>query len=183
MDFFQAPQYGEILEQGRKTAANTVKTAVSDAANSVAGQIGIKNEHGANTQNSNQNQPQDQSLGPADEASVLNMNLKNDQTQDMVNDYYAPSSNQKPVPATEEEAQTQQQLAKLRKDLHDEEYYNPLFAFEHKKQERPAEVAEKEEEQKKMAALEQQKREEKDTPIALKRAQLSIENRDQGGLG
>lgn len=183
MDYFQVPQFGEILEQGRKTLSNTAKTAVSDTTNSVFGQIGIKNEHGANTQNPNQNQAQDQAGGPVDETSVLGMNLKNDQTQEMVNDYYAPSSNQKPIPATEEEAQTQHQLAKLRKDLHDETYYNPLFAFEHKRKERPAEVAEKEEEQKKMAELEQQKKEDQNTPIALKRAQLSIENRDQGGLG
>ena len=43
MDFVAAPQFGEILEQGKQSATNAVKTAVSDTANSVSGQIGLKN--------------------------------------------------------------------------------------------------------------------------------------------
>lgn len=171
MDFMQTPQFGEILEQGKQTAANSVKTALSDAVNSVSGQIGIKNEQNASSQNSNQQQGQT----PQTEPSVIDMNLANEQTTEQVKDYYAPSSDQKPMPTTQEEAQTQQELLKLRKELHDQIYYQPLFAYEHKKEERPAEAKEKEEEQKKMAELEQQKKENKNLPIAVLRAQTSAE--------
>jgi len=36
--------FGELLEQGQQVVQNNVKTAVSDVAGTVAGQIGIQNE-------------------------------------------------------------------------------------------------------------------------------------------
>ncbi len=178
------PQFGEILEQGQQTALNTVKSAVSDTTNAVSGQIGIKNENNHTTvTNQNQNQPAVQAQGQLPNEAVAAQNLQNEETAEMVKDYYAPSTQapQTPKPQTQEEYETQQKLLKIRQELHERVYYDPLFAYEHKKQERPADVQAQEEEQKKMAELEH-KKEEKKLPLAVQRAQTSVEvNRGVSG--
>ena len=95
----------------------------------------------------------------------------------MVRDFYSPSSgdiSQVSTPKSQEEYETAQKLLQVRKSLHDETYYNPLFAYEHKKVDRPVDVQEKEEEQKKMVELEQ-KQQEDNVPISVLRAQTSAE--------
>jgi len=180
MDFL-TPQFGEILEQGQQVATNAVKSAVSDTADTVSGQIGIKNEI-ANTAavgQQNQSNFQNQISNMDTSSSVISKgdNIRSEQTTDMIRDFYSPSVDGGALsskPQNQEEYETQQKLLKVRQSLHDETYYNPLFAYEHKKEERPAEVAEKDEEQKKMIEFEQ-KKQDNNIPLAVLRAQTSAE--------
>lgn len=168
MDTITPPQIGEILEQGGQTAANTVKSAVSDSVQRAAVQIGIKNEPGGG---------QNQATKPEPSAGVLREG--DSITNEMVSDYYAPSSaNNTPSAQSQEEYETQERLKKVREALqaqHDEVYFGPLVAAleQGKKEQRPAEVAEKEEEQKKMAELEQNKKEL--PPLAVQRGKIHME--------
>ncbi len=179
MDTYTMPQIGEILEQGGHASADAAKTAASDVTHSFQGQVGIKNEPGSTAL---QQQGQDQAMQAEPVVNLSNANLANEETAELVRDFYAPTqSAAAATPQMQEEAMTQQKLTKLRQDLHDQTYYDPLFSYEHKQEERPAETAEKEEEQKKMMELEQ-KEEEKKLPLAVQRAQTSIEvNRGVSG--
>jgi hypothetical protein len=173
------PQLGEILEQGKQAAANSVKTAVSDTANAISGQVGLggKSEPTANTATGIQSQIQNQltNQAPSSEpAQMQDVDLSNQHTTQMVQDYYAPSDSQSPKPQTQEEYENQQKILKIRQELHQQTYYDPLFDYEHKKEERPAEIAEKEEEQKKMMELDT-KQQKSDQDIATFRAQRSAE--------
>jgi hypothetical protein len=175
----QSPQFGEILEQGKQTTTNTVKTAISDTANSISGQIGIKNETNARVQN-----PTKQAANQADENVLPNQQtgVDNEFTKEMVEDFYAPSSNASPGsrPKNQEEYETQQKLLKIRQDLHNETYYDPLFAYEHKKEEKPAETVQREEQQQMQELAQNQ--EKKLPPLAVQRAQTSVEiNRGVSG--
>jgi hypothetical protein len=179
MDYLTT-QFGEILEQGQQAATNAVKQTVSDTSKTVSGQIGIKNETANASAAGQQSQIQLQNqLSNVDSPSMLiddKINKGNEQTADMIKDFYAPSDGDSfsAKPQNQEEYETQQKLLKIRQSLHDETYYNPLIAYEHKKQERPAEVAEKEEQQKMTIELEQ-KKQDQNIPLAVIRAQTSAE--------
>jgi hypothetical protein len=175
------PQFGEILEQGKQTAVNSVKATISDTTNAVAGQIGMgKPEPTANPstgiQAQIQNQITNQATGNSEPISLQDQDLSNPHTSQMVQDYYASSDSnfQSQKPQTQADYENQQKILEIRKELHQQTYVDPLFAYEHKKEERPAEIAEKEEEQKKMMELESNQQK-SDQDIATFRAQRSAE--------
>lgn len=166
---------GQILEQGQQAAVNTVqqtaKNSVSDVSSSVKTQITGNNEGIAG---------KPQALGQS------SLPLENgDFAKEMVSDFYSPSSqNTQAVQESQEQAQTNEKLSKVRqelKSLHMEVYYNPLIAYENKKpEERPAESVERQkmEDLKELQLKEQQKA----PPIAVKMAQTTTEvNRGVAG--
>lgn len=177
MDFVQLPQVGEILEQGKQnvatTTTNTVKSGVSDTISSVKSQIGGINNNANQNQMSNIGEPG---------MELQNQGTGNEATEQMVKDFYAPSNpTATPKSQTQEQFETEQKLVKLRQELHTQTYFDPLFAYEHKKQERPLDIAKQEEEQQKMIELEQKKQDKK-LPLAVQRAQTSVEiNRGASG--
>ncbi len=178
--------FGEILEQGQQVVQNTVKSAVSDVAGAVTGQIGVKNE--TNNGQQAQNQVKNQTQAPA-EGSMLQA-ASTPETMDLVKEFYAPSEGVMPVsPSDKQQEQqvTQQKLEKLRQELHSGEYYQPLIAYETKKPGEEEEGAaervekqEKEEEQKKMELEEKKAKEDQD--IATSRAQRAVES-NRGAAG
>jgi len=184
--------FGEMLEKGQHTAANAVKSAVSDVAGSVAGQIGVKNEASPDTQRSSQNQgqtnAQNQNQKPTEASKV--QAASTEETKQFVKEFYAPSAELPEGFSGEaiqqaqqkDQLETQQKLANLRQELHKEGYYEPLIAYETKKPEeqgegegaaKRVEKQEQEEEQKKME-LEQKEAQEKQD-IAKTRAQRKVE--------
>ena len=164
-------QLGELIEKGQNATTSALKSTVSDISDSVSGQVGLKNEPTAKTQ---QSQPQDQ-IGQQGESAQL----QTERTREMVRDFYSPSDdfvqdNTQIAPVTEE-----QQLAsvrqKLHQELHNKTYYEPLFAYEHNlnKMESKAEEMERNKEQD-MQELEK-KQADKLPPLAVRRAQTHIE--------
>jgi hypothetical protein len=184
--------FGEMLEKGQQTVPKTVKSAVSDVAGSVAGQLGVKPEASPDAQGKAQtqaqNQAQAQSQPPAE--NTIPQAASSPETKELVKEFYAPSDDSAPAsPADKQKAQAeaQQKLAKLRQELHQSTYYEPLIAYEKKKPGQEEEGAaervekqEKEEEQKKMELEEKKAKESKD--IATSRAQRAVEaNRGVAG--
>jgi hypothetical protein len=182
--------FGELLEQGQQVMQNTVKSAVSDVAGAAAGQIGIKNEKNSSqqkVQSQVQNQTQAQPQQPTE--NVAAQAESSPETLDLVKEFYAPSDDVQAVQANpvQEQAQTQAKLAKLRQELHQTEYYEPLIAYETKKPGQGEEATseklereEKEEEQEKMVLEEKKAKEDQD--IATTRAKTAVEaNRGVAG--
>jgi hypothetical protein len=189
--------FGEMLEKGQQTVGNTVKSAVSDVAGSVAGQIGIggKSESNPDAQGNVQNQVQTNQAQPQTENSRPQA-ASTEETKQLVKDFYAPSS-ELPENLTPELAQqmqqkdqieAQQKLANLRHELHKSEYYEPLVAHETKSEEQEDEESaakrvekqDQEEEQKKQQLEEKKSKEDDD--IAKTRAQTKTEaNRGAAG--
>ena len=179
--------FGEMLEKGQQTTVKTVKSVVSSTASSVAGQLGIKpeaspdNSGNAKTQTSVQAKPQAE--GSTSKAAST------PETMDLVREFYAPSDDaQKVNPADKQKDDlvAQQKLVKLRQELHQSTYYEPLIAYETKKPQQEEGVAEKverekkEEQQKKMVLEEKKAKEKQD--IATSRAQRAVEaNRGVAG--
>jgi hypothetical protein len=163
---------GELIEKGQNATTNAVKTTVSDTANSVSGQIGIKNETNTQAQN-----PTQVAANQAGEQTLPNQQVKanNEFAKEMVEDFYAPSLEVSTgiKPKNQEEYETQQKLLKIRQDLHNEAYYNPLFAYEHKKEEKPAETVERQEQQK-MQDLAQAE-DKKLPPLDVRMKQIHVE--------
>lgn len=189
--------FGEILEKGQQTVGNTVKSAVSDVAGSVAAQIGIKTEASPDAQGNVQNQQgqantQNQPLGEASAPQAASTEA----TMQLVKDFYSPSvelpENLSPEIANQmqqkDKIESQQKLANLRHELHKEGYYDPLIAHETKQEEaqgdesaaKRVEKQEGEEEQKKMQLEEKQAKEDQD--IAKTRAQTKTES-NRGAMG
>ncbi|MGA2967641.1 MAG: hypothetical protein ABSD69_00510 [Candidatus Levyibacteriota bacterium] len=177
--------FGEMLEKGQQTVQKTVKSAVSDVASSVSSQLAVKPEVSpdasgkAQTQSPNQNQTQ---IPPAE--SVTPQAASTPETIDLVKEFYAPSEDQPAVNVKnpqQEQLEKQQKLAKLRQELHQETYYDPLIAYEKKKLEQQeeggaaerVEKQKKEEEQKKMQLEEKKAKETQD--LATARAQRKTE--------
>ncbi len=172
-------QIGELLEKGQSTATNVV----GDTANLVKSQVLGDEKKPQATQSAN---PQIQS-----EPSLQQEQESIDRTKEVVGDFYAFSERggqQNPVanPSDEQRlAQIRQQLQgeKLsHQQLHEEVYYNPLFAYEKGKagqEERPAEYAQKE----KQLDLEKDSEAQvkKDQDIATQRAQRHIEIKPGAG--
>lgn len=183
--------FGEMLEKGQQTVQNTVKSAVSDVAGSVAGQIGVKPEASPNTQGKTQSQAQNQTQNLSKAEPAISQAASSPETMELVKEFYAPSDDAQVASAQnpqQEQAVAQQKLAKLRQELHQETYYEPLIAYEKKKPgQQEAEGAaervekqEKEEEQKKMEL--EQKEAKKEQDIATSRAQRATEaNRGVAG--
>jgi hypothetical protein len=192
--------FGEMLEKGQQTVQKTAKSAVSDVANSVAGQIGIggKTESSPDAQGQAQTQ-QGQSGGaqkqPQSEAPVVQAASTED-TKQFVKEFYAPSTDLPENLTPEVTAQMQQKaqaeaaqkLANLRHELHKGQYYDPLIEHETKSEKeedeesaaKRVEKQEKEEEQKKMELEEKKAKDDQD--IAKTRAQTKTEaNRGVAG--
>ncbi len=171
-------QIGELLEKGQSTATNVV----GDTANLVKSQVLGDEKKPQATQPANIQTPGE---------SVPQQQESTERTKEVVGDFYAPSERagqQNPAanPSDEEKlAQVRQQLQgeKLSyQQLHDEVYYNPLFAYEKGKasqEERPAEYAQKE----KQLDLEKdsEAQAKKDQDIATQRAQRHIEIKPGAG--
>jgi hypothetical protein len=182
-----------MLEKGQHTAANAVKSAVSDVAGSVAGQIGVKTEASPDNQGGVQNQgqtnAQNQTQKPTETSQVRAASTE--ETKQFVKEFYAPSVElpEETIQQAQQKDQleTQQKLANLRQELHKKGYYEPLIAYETKKPQEEEENTseklereEKEEEQKKME-LEEKKAQEKQD-LAKTRAQTKVEaNRGVAG--
>jgi hypothetical protein len=190
--------FGEMLEKGQQTVGNTVKSAVSDVAGSVAMQIGIKQEPSPDNQGSAQTQgqtnPQNQSQQFGESASV--QAASTDETKQFVKEFYSPSVDL-PANLTPELAQqmqqkdkleSQQKLTNLRHELHKEGYYDPLIAHETRSEQesgddsaaKRVEKQEQEEEQGKMQL--EEKKAQDDQDIAKVRAQTKTEA-NRGAMG
>jgi hypothetical protein len=184
--------FGEMLEKGQQTVQNTVKSTASDVAGSVSSQLGVKQEASpdaqAKTQTQVQGQTQNQAQPPTE--NVVPQAASSTETKELVKEFYASSDDAPPVSLQDKQkAQTeaQQKLAKLRQELHQGTYYDPLIAYETKKPQDEEEGAaervekqEKEEEQKKMQLEEKKAKETQD--IATSRAQRTTEaNRGVAG--
>ena len=169
-------QFGELIEQGQAATTNTMKTALSDTANSVSGQIGFNNETNTSQPQANQTQAgqvSEQTQGLSSDSSG------NEFTKDMVKDFYAPSA---PIPqdasAQVEAAQTQQRLAQVRQRIfqeqHNEVYFNAVLNADAPKQ-REESVAERVERQE-MEDLKTEEQKKKDElPVAVLREQMHTE--------
>ncbi len=178
---------GELLEKGQRTTQNTVKSTVSSTASSVAGQLGVKPE--MSPDNSGKTQAQSQTQAQPQAESSKPQAASTPETIELVKEFYAPSQDlSKPLTDAQQKDQleTQQKLAKLRAELHQGTYYEPLIAYETKKPQGEEAVAEKverekeEEEQKKMQLEEKKAKEKQD--IATSRAQRAVEaNRGVAG--
>ena len=183
--------FGEMLEKGQQTVQNTVKSAVSDVAGSVAGQVGVKPEASPDAQGKAQ---QAQNQNPAQTSTSAEPSVpqaaSTPETKELVKEYYAPSSDLPADPAgvkQQEQAETQQKLAKLRQELHQSTYYDPLIAYETKKpgqgEEAVAEKVEREEKEDEQEKMELEQKKAKATQdIATSRAQRATEaNRGVAG--
>lgn len=121
--------FGELIEKGQ----NTTNTTVSDLSTSVQGQIGVKREPKAATNNQrSQTVPQNQqtSLEPS---QSLDDAGERERVQEMVQDFYAPSdstlkaqSNQDDLDAQQKLVRSRAELQKLFQNRHDEEYFIPF---------------------------------------------------------
>ncbi|HYM65469.1 MAG TPA: hypothetical protein VES68_03225, partial [Candidatus Sulfotelmatobacter sp.] len=155
---------GELIEKGQSTA----KTTISDTANSVSNQIGIKKE--PNVSGQQQIQPQ-----PAQGTEQIQNSRQNDSnsefTKEMVEDFYSPSVSTPQISSQqEEEAQTQRKLAEVRQKIyqerHNEVYFNAVLNADasKKQEERPAERVERQ----KMEDLQiEQKKKQDELPRAV----------------
>ena len=165
--------FGQLLEKGQSTATNTF----SDVTNSLKSQV-------FGDQNTQTQQPALNTI-PNNQPEVSNQQLQDsqDQTRDMVRDFYAPGDDAAigqsiPLPNDEERlAKTRQELQVQKQkynDLHREVYYDPLFAYEQKKPEPTKAEEQEEEKQDKMQELAQSQAK-KDQDIALQRQQTKTE--------
>lgn len=182
---------GEILEKGQSVA----DTTISDVSSTVKGQvIGDKKPVSQATQAQSQ-APSQQALSQQNTVgeSAQVTQADHDRTKEVVNDFYSLSddihsqsqaqltsaaNDEQQLAQTRAELKQQQQLAQ---DQHKEVYYDPLFAYEHKKPEpSKAEVAEEERKVKMEELASTQAKKDKD--LAVQRAQTTIEiNRGVSG--
>ncbi len=169
-------QFGELLEKGQSAASDAAKTAVSDVVGSASGQIGIKNEANA-TQVQNQIQQQGQ---PQEQISTPSQSQTNNEfTNEMVKEFYAPSSGTPQYSLAEQNQPIEEQkLAQIRQKLHQEQhnevYFNAVLnadAPKKQQEERPAERVERQE----MEDLQDQRKKQEDLPTAVTRAQTHTE--------
>lgn len=160
------PTAEQMLEQGKASSANAVKTTVSDISSTISDQVGISNETNSQTQpkTTQQSEPSN------------NMQQENQRTNEVVSDFYSPSNDQ--AAALSQQGPTDdQRLAdvrqKLRQELHNEVYYQNLISYEQKKpEERPADKMERQQ----MEELQlKQEKQQQDLPIAVKMAQTHTE--------
>ena len=169
-------QLGELIEKSQTQATNAVKSAVSDATNSVSGQLGIKNNINSSPLPQNQNQtPQ-----VSEQAQTSSQDAQGSEfTKEMVKDFYAPSVLTPQYALGEEEkVQTEQKLQAVRQKLfqerHNEVYFNAVLNADAPKQqeERPAERVERQQ----MEDLQLEKNKKQgELPIAVVRGQTHTE--------
>jgi hypothetical protein len=130
-------QIGEIFEKGQ----STTQGQVGDIAKRVKGQVlgGDKKTPAKTSQADNQNASQQKTETVASE----------DRTKEVVKDFYSPTEQTTtPVkPVGESDPEKIEKIRKQLADLHNTTYYDPLFAYEHKKEE-PTKQEEKEKEEK-----------------------------------
>lgn len=156
--------FGEVLEKGQ----NAASAAVSDVVDSVSNQVGLKNETAQQvpqTQNQTQPKPSETSQDSIQE---------NQRTKEMVRDFYSPSddlSQNAQTAIVTEEQQLVQVRQKLYQEQHNETYYEPLIAYEHKQQQVESKSDQLERQDKQEMAELQQKEADKPPPLAVRRAQ------------
>lgn len=167
MDTPIMPTGEQLLEQGKATASNAIKTTVSDIKTSVSDQVGIANETNSltQTQNTNQGEPQKQSLE------------ETERTKEMIKDFYSPSEDyvqQAPVNVPTDEQRLNAVRQKLHQELHNDVYFNEILNADATKpnEERPAEKAERQQ-MKELQIKEEKKQNE--LPIAVRMAQTHTE--------
>ena len=175
--------FGEILEHGQ-SAAKVIKKQVADTAKATASQIV---GGAAQADQAGQNQPPG-----VDKNFVKDLYGIKDNTQLQSKQAQPQSPSQKATsdanPTANPELardpkkiEEQQRLVKLRQELHQTTYYEPLVnPKKEKPEERPAEKVEGEKKQEQIEL--QQKEKKKPAPLAVKRAQTSAEaNRGVSG--
>ena len=182
-------QIGEILEKGQKVT----DTAISDVATSVKGQIiGEKNPAGQ-TQNISQiTQPPPQAQIPSQDTNTASEAMAAaEQTREVVADFYSQSDQVVQAAPSQSSAADEANLAKTREELkkqqelyqslHKQVYYDPLFAYENKREEKSKAQEIEEEKQVKMQELAQTQAK-KDKDLAVRKAQTTVEiNRGVSG--
>lgn len=175
----KAGVFGEILEQGQSLTDKTgkaVKKQIADTAKAAVSQVAGS---GTQADQPGQNQPP-----TADKNFVKDLYGIKDKKQPKSSQLKPPSQTSE---SSSEEVQDQkkieeqQKLAKLRQELHQTTYYEPLInPKKEKPEERPAEKVEQEKQEEQFEL--QQKEKEKPAPLAVKRAQTSTEiNRGVSG--
>ena len=180
-------QIGEILEKGQKVT----DTAISDVATSVKGQIIGEKKPATQTQNTSQiaqppAQVQSQDVNTASEAMAAA-----EQTREVVADFYSQSDQVVQAAPSQSSAADEANLAKTREELkkqqelyqslHKQVYYDPLFAYENKREEKSKAQEIEEEKQVKMQELAQTQAK-KDKDLAVRKAQTTVEiNRGVSG--
>lgn len=170
---------GEVLEQGgslvKQTAKQVVKTP-TDLAKTAGGQINPVQK------------PQENRLDANKTALDQTQTNKNTQkiNEDVVKGLYEKSGNKNIDQKTQENLQKiakehpektpeeLQKMEKLRQELHQTTYYQPLTNPQ-KKEERPAEKVEKERQQEEQKKLEEIKEEKKKQPLSVHRAERKAE--------
>lgn len=178
-------QVGEILEKGQKVT----DTAVSDVTTSLKGQILGDKKPANQAQNTSQNaQPLPQAQIPSQDVNTASEAMAaQESTKEVVSNFYSLSDQTTQQTPSQSAAEDQANLVKTREelkqyqDLHKEVYYNPLFAYENKKEEKSKAQEIEEEKQVKMQELAQTQAK-KDQDIAVQRAQTTVEvNRGVSG--
>ncbi len=168
--------FGELLEQGKSSAQDMGKSAVSQAGQTVKAAVsqvapGVGDDNGSIQEGigSNQRDPHAQ-----------------EQTREFVKDMYGiedatqvPNQQQVEQQKQVKETEDKQRLQTLRAELHKNTYYDPLIAAIEKpngqQEERTAEKNEREDQEKRQEEAEEQEDEAKKAPIAVHRAQRTAE--------
>lgn len=176
---------GEVLETGGSLVKHTAKSIVktpTDLAKAAGSQIGAKSQ--GQGENSGVKADQNQDVASSDQ-----------QTKEVVDYLYgakkpqgqqAAQSNQNPQQQSpvnqalgitkkpeEKSPEETQKLQKLRQELHQTTYYQPLTNPKNQEEERPAEKVEREKKQKMQEEF--QKEQKKPPPLSVKRARERVE--------
>lgn len=159
--------FGEILEQGQ-SAAKSVKKQIADTAKAAASQVagcGVKADL------PDQNQPPGVDKNFVKDLYGIKDAKKATSSQKPTETQSADAS--KSVPQDQKKLEEKQKLAKLRQELHQTTYYEPLI---HPKKEKPEErPAEKLEQEEKKEEFELEQKKAKEPPPLVKKAQQRVE--------
>lgn len=165
--------FGQLLEKSQNTTTNTISSVAKSLKHQVLGDFDDEEP---------QIQQSTASSVPNNQPEVYSQEAQ-EQTRDIVKDFYAPSddltpnsnitsqNDQEKLANTRQELQAQKQKYS---DLHREVYYDPLFAYEQKKEEPTKAEEQEEEKQNKMQELAQTQAK-KDQDINLQRQQTKTE--------
>lgn len=169
---------GEVLEQGGSVVGQTAKQIIktpADLAKTAGGQINPTQSSQDNQMDKNKTS-QDQKNSDTQKASediVKNLYGKTDDknTDLKPQENLQKTTNEHPEKTPEE----LQKIEKLKQELHQTTYYQPLINPQKQEEERPAEKVEREEQQEEQKKLEEIKEEEKKVPLAVERAERKTE--------
>lgn len=171
---------GEVLEQGGSIVGQTVKQIAktpTDLAKTAGGQVNPIQKPQENQVDSNK-----ASVGQ----NQTNVDAKKI-NEDVVKSLYEKSGNKNIDQKTQENLQKMaeehlektpeelQKIEKLKQELHQTTYYQPLINPQKQEEERPAAKIEKEKQQEEQKKLEEIKEEKKKEPLAVQRAKRTTE--------